>query len=149
LRRVYDALIEAGAVPRYVGARLGAVRAADGAAIAVETTLEAMPSVLWDAVVLPDGEAAQPALLSLGQALEFVKDQYRHCKPLLVLGMARSILDAVGIGTTLPDGEDDPGVVLLQGDERRNGGLDDALSRFVAALARHRIFERETDPPPV
>ena len=37
---------------------------------------------LWDAVVLPDGDAAK-VLSGLAQALEFVKDQYRHCKPML------------------------------------------------------------------
>ena len=41
--------------------------------------------------------------------------------------------------TTLPDGSDDPGLVMA-----RSG---DAASAFIAALARHRHFARETDPP--
>ena len=41
----------------------------------------------------------------------------------------------------LPDGSDDPGLVMA-----RSG---DAASAFIAALARHRHYERETDPPRV
>ena len=48
-----------------------------------------MPSVLFDAVVVPDGEEAAERLALLGQALEFIKDQYRHCKPILMLGAGR------------------------------------------------------------
>ena len=44
-------------MPRYVGARLGTVRSADGRDIDVEVTLETAPSVVFDAVVIPDGEA--------------------------------------------------------------------------------------------
>ena len=46
-----------GAVPRFVGARLGDVRAATTASrIEVEATLETAPSVLFDALVVPDGD---------------------------------------------------------------------------------------------
>lgn len=42
-----------GAVPRYVGARLGAVKTAEGEAIEVDVTMETMPSVLFDALIVP------------------------------------------------------------------------------------------------
>jgi hypothetical protein len=38
LRALYDALLGAGAVPRYVGMRLGRVRTTDGEPLAVEVT---------------------------------------------------------------------------------------------------------------
>ena len=52
-----------------------------------------------DAVVLPDGEGAVDTLSQNGHAMEFVKDQYRHCKPILALGLAASLLDEAGIPT--------------------------------------------------
>ncbi len=78
LQAVYDALIGAGASPRYLGAKLGKVKAAVvGAAIEIEATLETMPSPMWDAVAI---DASAEALAKVGPAVEFVKEQFRHCK---------------------------------------------------------------------
>src|SRR6476620_7429164 len=57
LATIAAALVAAGAVPRLVGATLGEVALAGGARQA-DTTVAAMPSVLWDAVVIPDGADA-------------------------------------------------------------------------------------------
>jgi catalase len=140
LESVYQTLIDAGAVPRYVGVRLGKVNAASGEVLHVEVSLEAAPSVLFDALVLPDGEAGVEVLLGVGNTLEYVKDQYRHCKPILVLGSGAEILDAANIDPNLPNGEADPGILLWQ-------GKGNPIEAFIAAIARHRHFERETDPP--
>jgi catalase len=136
LRAVHAALAAAGAVPRFVGARLGAVRPASGDPIHVEVTMETAPAVLWDGVVVPTGDAG---LAALGQAVDFVKDQYRHCKTILVLGAKSALVERAMLPAKLPDGRDDPGLVMA-----RSG---DAASAFIAALARHRHYERETDPP--
>ena len=84
------ALAKLGAVARYVGARLGTVTTSEGDTIEIDVTLETTPSVLYDTVVMPAGKAAAKALGNIGQAAEFLKDQYRHCK--LVLAGARSYL---------------------------------------------------------
>jgi len=100
--------------------------------------------VVYDAVVLPDGESAVKELSQLGHAMEFVKDQYRHCKPILALGASTHMLEAAGIWTTLPDGGIDPGVLVCE-----EGDIKKVVAAFVAAIAKHRHFERETDPPRV
>ncbi|AUX48825.1 uncharacterized protein SOCE26_103660 [Sorangium cellulosum] len=87
---LYEALLLAGAVPRYVGARLGVVRTAEGDELPVEVTIEAAPSVLFDAAALPPGAGAA-ALARDGLAVEFVQLQYRHCKPLLVPASAAAL----------------------------------------------------------
>ena len=143
LTALAERLTAGGAVPRFVGSRFGAVDASDGASIEVDVTMEAMPAVLFDALVLPDGPDAVERLGDDGRTLEFIKDQYRHCKPILALGTAADLLDKAGVPVNLPSGEDDPG--LLQG-EADDHTLTDA---FVQALAAHRRFERETDPPRV
>ncbi len=142
LRQLHQALSAHGAVPRYVGAKLGTVQSVDGEGIDVEVTLETAPSVTFDAMVLPDGEAAAAALAAVGQALEFIKDQYRHCKPILALGSGERLLEAATIPKQLADGGADPGILL-------SGGARDAAPAFVAAIARHRHFERYSDPPRV
>ena len=80
-----DRLTAEGAVPRFVSTRLGPVEPSAGETIEVDVSLEAAPSVLYDAVVVPGGESAIKILQQDGRTLEFLKDQYRHCKPLLAL----------------------------------------------------------------
>jgi catalase len=142
LHAMHEALAAEGAVPRFVGSRLGPVKAARGEDIDVEVTLETAPSVVFDAVIVPDGEAAIAELAHSGQALEFVKDQYRHCKPMLALGAGRRLIEAAGIPPKLVNGSSDPG--LLFADDAAK-----AKREFIAALAKHRHFERQTDPPRV
>jgi catalase len=141
---VQEALMLAGAVPRFVGARLGSVTGADGGKIEVDVSLEAAPSVLFDGAVVPDGDVAIETLRSIGQAVEFVKDQYRHCKPILVLGAGGALLSKAGVPALLSGGAPDPGIIALKAK-----GAAPPIEAFIAALARHRHFEREIDPPPV
>src|SRR5687768_4319549 len=131
-----------GAVPRFVSTMLGSVQPSAGDEIEVDVSLEAAPAVLYDALVLPDGEDAVRALDADGRTLEFIKDQYRHCKPILVFGAGKHLLSACGIDSTLPDGRPDPGLIITSDAGART---DD----FVAAIATHRHFDRETDPPRV
>jgi catalase len=138
----HEALAAAGAVPRFVGVQLGRVSALRGEPIDVEISMETAPSVLWDGVVVPGGEAAAQALSMRGHALEFLKDQYRHCKPMLLMADASSLLAKAGIPPALANGKPDPGL-LLSADKDPSA----AIARFADALARHRHFERETDPP--
>jgi len=134
-------LLAAGAVPRYVGIRLGTVNLTTRPR-QVDTTVEAMPSVLFDAVVIPDGAAAVTRLATDGRVVEFVKDQYRHCKPILALGDGNRLLKRAGIPERLLSGEVDPGLLLKAGDD-----IDSTIASFREAIANHRHFERETDPP--
>ncbi|MDN4061331.1 catalase [Massilia sp. YIM B02769] len=141
---LYASLLDDGAVPRLVGNMLGKAKAADGAMLDIEISLEAGPSVMYDAVVVPDGAAAVTALARNAHALDFLREQYRHCKPILLLGAGADLLAKAGIDATLPDGSADP--ALLVADAAK---ADSALAAFKEALAGHRAFVRETDPPAV
>jgi catalase len=138
LIEVSDRLTAEGAAPRFLGSRLGTVRCASGEAIEVDATVEATPSVLYDAVVLPGGDAPA-ALRADGRVVEFVRDQYRHCKTILAFDDGGALFAACGIA----GGPADPGLIVDAGDTRA------ACDAFVTALGRHRHFERESDPPPV
>jgi catalase len=138
---LHAALMEEGAVPRFVGVKLGRVRTAAGDVLEVEVSMETMPSVLWDGVIVPHGVAV--GLAESGHAMEFLKDQYRHCKTMMALGDGTDLFVRSGIPGTLPDGGDDPGI--LARDEKGEG----AAAAFSGALAKHRHFDRETDPPRV
>jgi catalase len=58
------------------------------------------------------------------------------------VGAADQLLTACGIDLALPDGQPDPGLIAA-------ADASTASDRFVAAIAKHRHFERETDPPRV
>jgi catalase len=143
-RALHTGLTAAGSLPRYLGARLGSVDSEDGEPIEVDATLETMPAVLFDAVAVPGGKKAVETLGTLGRAVEFLKDQYRHAKPLLALGPAAALLENAGVASVLPNEEPDPGVLLEE-----EGNAARALPKFIKAIARHRHYEREQDPPPV
>jgi catalase len=128
-----------GAVTRLLASKLGAV-----GGLEADMSFETGPAVLFDAMAVPDGEAGAQALLGDALALEFVRLQYRHGKPMLVVGAAARLLAAAGIPAALPDGSHDPGLVGTQAP-----GLQAALAAFTSVLAGHRVFDRETDPPRV
>ena len=140
---LHEALAAQGAVPRFVGVKLGKVQAAGGSTLDVEISMETAPAPVWDAMAVPDGDASAAALSASGHAKEFLKDQYRHCKPILLLGAAAALLDAAGVPPTLPDGGADE--ALLVGGEDAGA----AVQAFAEAIARHRNFARDTDPPRV
>jgi len=138
---VMDALTEAGAVPKLLGSRLGTVTSEDGETFEVDATLENSPSVLFDALVLPDGMEAVENLARDGHTLEFLKDQYRHCKTILALGASSMLLEKLGIRPDLPTGTVDPGLLI----ESSSDALDPQV--FIAAVGKHRHAARDTDPP--
>jgi catalase len=143
VRSLAQRLADAGAVPRFVGSQLGDVASASGDPLAVDVSVEATPSVLYDAVVVAEGGDGSKQLAADGRLLEFLKDQYRHCKPVLALGCGSHLLDKAGIPTALPSGKPDPGLRLAASGDRA------AAEAFIQALAKHRHFEREMDPPRV
>ena len=141
ITHLIDSLTAAGAVTRLIAGRLGTVRSKDGELLVIDATLENSPAVLFDALVLPAGSKAVDTLYLDGRVLEFVKDQYRHCKTILALGDSSKILAKAGISLTLPSGAD-PGLLI----EGQDGNDTDAQS-FIAAIGLHRHVERDRDPP--
>lgn len=137
--RLQGALSAQGAVAEFVAPRIGKVQGADGTALEATASLENNPGFLFDALALLDGEQGVATLAQDGHTMEFVKDCYRHCKAILAVGAAQTLLDMAAVSSTTAAGDPDPGIVLAEGGE----GTD----AFVAAIARHRHPERETDPP--
>ncbi|MCY7370730.1 MAG: catalase HPII, partial [Polaromonas sp.] len=133
---LHAALFAAGAVPCFVGPHIGPVPPAGGGEIDADMSLENSPGFLFDALVLPDGEAAVAALLKDPHTMDFINDQYRHCKSILVLGESSRLIDKAGLSATLASGEADPGLIM------GSSGAADA-DAFIAAIAQHRHFVRE------
>ncbi|MEJ8826829.1 catalase [Variovorax humicola] len=142
LGKLVSALVAAGAVPRLVAARLGTYVGVGGENFAADATMENSPGFLFDALVLPDGEGAVEALDADAHTLEFLRDQFWHCKPILAFGASQALLAEAQIPMTFPDGSPDTGLILADA-----AGADAAIADFIAAVGLHRHFGRENDPP--
>ena len=141
LSAIHVALTDAGAVPRFVGPRLGTFTTASGDTIEADASMENSPPVLFDALILPDGDAGVKALAANGHTVEFVMNQYRHCKTILAFGAGRNLLEKAGIDPA--SSRSDKGLLVAQAADQ---GVP---KRFIAAVAKHRHPERESDPPVV
>lgn len=146
ITQLQAALLEQGAVGRLVGPRIGPIEAADGSVLQADASLENEPGFLFDGLVLPDGAEAVAALAQDGHTAEFVKDQFRHCKTILVLGASTALLTKAGVPAAMDKSQAQGGTGLIIADGAQAAS---AIPTFIAALAKHRHFGREMDPPMV
>jgi catalase len=134
---IQQALLDAGAITKVVAGHLGVIASSSGQQVPVDYTFQSMPSVMFDAVLVPAGAACAQALMKDGSAVHFVMEAYRHCKPLCLIGESAEILRSIGVG------EDDapiPAGVVIGTNEpttRLQMGQD-----FIAAIGKHRHWGR-------
>ncbi len=139
LAATHDALETAGAMVRFIGPRIGRYEGLKGLPVDADASLENQPGVLFDGVIVPDGQALLAALTADGRAVEFVRDQIRHCKTILAIGSGGALLYATGLATEY----EDAGLLRVK------AGDAEATLRFIEALGKHRHPQRESDPPKV
>ena len=137
IARLQAALADQGAVGRLVGPRIGPMKTASGAVITADCSMENEPGFLFDALALPDGEKAVAALAADAHTMDFIKDQFRHCKTILALGASSALLEKAGVTGNSAD----TGVVVAKA-----SAAQAAIQAFIEGMAKHRHFARETDP---
>jgi catalase len=76
--------------------------------------------------------------------MDFLRDQYRHGKPMLMLGGASALLQQAGIPSSLPDGGKDEALIMAEA-----SGADAAFEQFTTALAGYRQARRDVNAPKV
>lgn len=135
---LYDAILKEGGVPRIVSSRLGKISTLQSAELDVEATMETMPSVLFDAMVIAGGEASVQALAKDAHTAEFLRDQHKHCKPILLAEEAQPLLAKAGLEAKLPNGEVDPGLLVVK-DIAKGAGA------FIKVLGKPRDHSRELE----
>jgi catalase len=134
---IQQALLDSGARVSVIAAHLGVVASSSGQQLPVDHTWTAMPSVMFDAVLVPGGASCAEALLRQGDALHFVHEAYRHGKPICVIGEGAELLRGIGIeGPGSPGSE---GIVIGRNDPTTRLQL---AQDFIAAIARHRHWLR-------
>lgn len=135
---VQKALLDAGANVHLVGPTLGLVKPISGDALQADATLENSPSVLFDALVIPDGAQGLKVLGARIEVKDFISNQYRHGKTILALGAAGALIEAAGVSATLANGDPDSGILMAAAVTAGQAAAD-----FIAAVGKHRHPERE------
>ncbi|HSV47633.1 MAG TPA: catalase [Ramlibacter sp.] len=137
LKAIQQVLADQGALTRVVAAHLGFVATSSGQQLAVDHTFANMPSVMFDAVLVPGGATSAQELARNGDAVHYVLEAYRHGKPLCVIGEGVDLLRTLGLGDA--QAALALGVVIGRNDPPSRPQL---AQDFAAAIARHRHWSR-------
>jgi catalase len=129
----------------------GSVDGAHGKAVAVDKPAPNAPSVFYDAVFIPGGEASAKTLSSFGPAIHFVNEAFAHGKPVAAVGEGVTFLSATNAGGsvnskhkdgTTPDRSSANHGVVTGSDAAA------AIDQLVEAMKQHRFFNRAKDMVP-
>jgi catalase len=136
LKIVQQVLAEAEVTVKVIAANLGVVATSSGQQLPVDHHFASTSSVLFDAVLVPGGAAHAQALARNGDAVHFVLEAYRHCKPVCLIGDGAQLLASLGLE---PEAAAAGGVLVGRGDPASRVPM---AQEFVAALGRHRHWMR-------
>ncbi len=134
LRQMKKALIAEGAMVEIIAPKLGSIMDAKGASITVDKNLRTVASVLYDAVFIPGSTKSAGMLAKEPDAIHFVDQAYKHCKPIAIDDSAKEFLSRTSLSGLIKKGTSLPGVVYADKDNSKN---------FIQAIAQHRFWERE------
>jgi catalase len=130
LQKMKTALAQAGATVKILSTHLGDLRGAGGGSVTVDNLIVTMPSVVFDAVYVPGGAASISGLKGSADAVHFVREAFKHAKPLSAFGDATDFLATAGIA----------GVRAAGVSTGTDGGA--LASSFVADIGMHRHWDR-------
>jgi len=111
---------------------LGHVTTDDGSALKVDGSIGGEPSVLFDAVAIPEGRASLETLMKCGRTRHYLWEAFKHLKPIALPGDAKAMLITAG----LPVDSGDPGIVT-------DKDTASTMPGFLEAMKQHRIWSRE------
>ena len=127
---ILQALKAEGVHAKLLAPHMGQVRADDGSVLPVDATFAGLPSLTFDAVIVPNGNI--DALLLSGDARYFLLEAYKHLKVIGLVGDARRFKAQFG----LEDADQEEGIV--QGDSAESA----LMSEFTQAMKAHRVWSR-------
>lgn len=130
LLTLLQALKDKGVHAKLLHRRMGTIEADDGTELTISATFAGAPSLTVDAVIVPAEGAAD--LKDNGDARYYILEAYKHLKPILLAGDARSAKAALGVGDAGEEG-------LVED----RSVTEDAMDALMDLLAAHRVWSRE------
>lgn len=138
---VTKALTQRGATCSVVSTHGGKLKSASGGEAEVDNTFLTTASVLWDALLLPCGRESVEKLKEEGDALHWINETFRHCKPISAIGAGVELLQAAHLkGVDVEDTSElhtQDGVVTAP-----TAQAEEAAAEFASAVAHHRHWHR-------
>ncbi len=132
------ALEGAGAVTKIIAPHLGFIHSSSGQQIKVDQSYLTATSVVFDAVYVPGGAKSLATLQSEADAIHFIEEAYKHCKPIAGDGEGVDLIFLTAVGSKIQiDGKSD------KSNTSRGVVLDRSPKEFINAIAKHRFWERE------
>ncbi len=112
--------------------------------IEVDKTFITAGSIMFDAIFIPGGNQSTEALKENGDALHFVNEAYKHCKPIAALEEGVGFLKECRlVGINLPK-SGSGGITSEKGVVAGNPvKLDAFIEVFIEVIAQHRHWDRQ------
>jgi catalase len=143
--QVMQALKGAGAHTDLISKYRGMLKSSKGEEIEVDKNYLTAASVMYDAVYVPGGKVSIDTLKMQGDAIHFVNEAFRHCKPLGATGEGIQLFKVANLPEIKFTGQEstdkaisNKGVVTSM-----RGDSSSFTDSFIAAIAKHRHWDRE------
>src|SRR5690554_4662458 len=143
--RLKQALTAAGAEAEIVSMVLGKRKSETGKELEVDKSHVTAASVMYDAIYIPEGKASIQAMLGEGDVLHFIKEAYKHCKPIATSGNGLQLFEkAFVLGVDFAE-RDSKKIVSQKGvvTAGLKAKADDFLEQFIEAVKKHRHWDRQ------
>jgi catalase len=138
LNAMKKALEAAGAKTKIIASHLGYITDVNGKEFKVDQSFLTSASVLFDAVYVPGGAQSAASLKNLPDAVQFINEAFKHCKPIAADGAGAEFLQITAAGDNIHiTGKTDKAAAL-------NGILiNGSANEFIKAIKLHRFWQRE------
>lgn len=131
VKAIKDALSKEGVYAKVFAPHMGTVKTLQGDELKVDGTIEGNPSVVVDAVLIPEGEDSINTLKNDGNAVHYLLQAFKHLKAIALQGQAKTLYDSA----CLPS-EGDEGVLC-------SDDIEKLVQQLLAAMKKHRVWARE------
>lgn len=145
LQQVKDALENAGAHLKIISKLLSPVKSIEGQQIEVDMNFVSTGSILFDALYIPGGQQNIETLTKQGDAIHFINEAFKHCKPIGATSEGTNLLsnsNIPDIQTATSNTQDtvisDQGVIAA----KNTSNLTEFIDKFIQAIAQHRHWKR-------
>jgi catalase len=124
----------------------GMLTSTDGQQVEVDKSHITTGSIMYDAMFVPGGKESVEAMKKQGDALHFLNEAFKHCKPIAATSegvdlLMESSMKGVKLAEMGATGElvEEDGVLTI----RDTADLDAFNQAFIKAIAQHRHWMRE------
>ncbi|WP_132052318.1 catalase [Pseudocnuella soli] len=141
LDEIKGMLEKAGATCEVISKAQGQRKAATGADVQTDKSHVTTGSIMYDAVLIPGGRQSVDSMKKMGKVLHFIREAYKHCKPIAAIGEGVELVEACQLPEQMvfEQAQTDKGLVS----SAKGGDAAEVGRQFIEAIKKHRHWERE------